>query len=93
MIICSYAIKLGGWLVVVGGPVFTAIKGYLRATIIANDHAVGVFWRYPQIVMVAMWGISAFKGHAAIRAGLVAYIHHIDFVGVFGIGINARVIP
>ena len=89
MVIGSYSIELCGGLIVVGGPVFTGIKGYLGTTVIANNHAAGVFGRNPQIVMVAMRGVAAFECLATICAGLVAHIHNIHLVSVFGISINA----
>ena len=93
VIVGGNTVKLGGRLVVVGSPVFTSVKAYLGATVICDDHALVVFRGYPQVMVVAMRCTKGFESLAPVFGAVVAYIHHIHYIFILRIGINARVIP
>ncbi len=87
------AVKLRGGLVVVGAPVFAAVEGYLCAAVVAYDHALVIFGRYPEVVVVAVGCFIRFEGAPAVGGLVIIHIEHIHNVGVFGIGIDAGVVP
>ena len=65
-IVGHYAVKLRGWLVIVGTPVFTTIKRHLSATIVTDDHALRVFGSNPKVVVVTVRRIGSAESTAAI---------------------------
>ena len=93
MVIGNDAVKLCGGLVVIGGPVLPSVIRHLCASIVCDDHALVVFGCDPEVVVVAMRGIGRGKGFAAIGGFVVAHVHDIDDVLVFGIGIDAGIVP
>ena len=93
MVVGGHAVELRGGLVFVGGPIGAAVVGHLAATVVADDHAVGVFRGNPQVVVIAVWSVAGLEGFATVGGGVVSHVHDVDFVDIFCIGVDARVVP
>ena len=87
------AVELAGGLVVVGRPVQAPIGADLGAAVIGDNHAAGVFRRNPEVVVVAVRGVAAFEGAAAVLAFVVRYVHYVEHVLVARVGVDAGVVP
>ena len=66
MVIGGDTVKLCSGLIVVGRPVFTGIERYLSTSVIPDDHALVVVGINPQVMMVTMRCIVAFKCAATV---------------------------
>ena len=92
-VVCRHPVKLCRGLVVIGRPGFSTVITHLGPTIIPDNHAVSVFRRDPQIVVIPVRGVEGFEGAAAIGRAVITNIQHIHQIGVLGVCIDTGVIP
>ena len=93
MLIYLNTVKLGRWLIVISGPVFTSIETYLGATIVANYHASRLTRVDPKIMMITMGGIVFTEGFASILRMMITNIHYIKLIDIGRVSINTSIIP
>src|SRR5207249_7885726 len=93
IIVGGHVIKLRRRLIILRGPVFSAVDGNCGAAIIAVDQAIGIVRIDPQAVVIAVGSIEAFKGFAAIVRAEQARVGDVDLVGIPGVGPNVGEIP
>ena len=93
MVVGGDAVELSGGLVVVGGPVFACVVAYLCTAVVGNRHALVVIGVYPEVVVVAMGRLDAGPVFAAVVGAPEVHVGYIDLVFVFGIGVDAGVVP
>ena len=66
LVVRGDSVKLSSRLIVVGCPVFTAIIGDLRTTIIGNYHSQIIRRVNPKVMVIAMGCVLQFKGLSPI---------------------------
>jgi hypothetical protein len=72
--------------VLLAGPRLSAVDRDVAAAIVAVDHAQGIGWVDPQVVVVAVRSLDGAESLAAIGRPEHAGIEHVD--GVFGLGVG-----
>ncbi len=86
-------IELRRRLIPLRGPILAAIDGNSGAAVVAVDHAVGTVGINPQSVVVAVRGVQAFEGFAAVDGAVEASIGDVNLIGILGVGPNVGEIP
>src|SRR6266581_3938610 len=66
IVVRGHMIELRGGLIPLRGPILAAIDGNGCAAVIAVDKAIGIVRINPQAVVIAVRGIEAFEGFAAV---------------------------
>ena len=73
-IVGGHAVKLRRRLISISTPSFTTVVSHLGTSVIAHNHAMGIFWCNPQIVVVSMGRVTGRKRLSAIGTFVIAYI-------------------
>src|SRR5579862_7072405 len=93
LIISCYVVKLGGWLVVLRGPILAAIDGDGRTAVVAIDHPLRIFWINPKRMMIAMGRRQQGQAFATISGTKHSGVEHVDGVDTFRVGEDVGEIP
>src|SRR5689334_2250452 len=86
-------VELGRGLVVLAGPGGAAVVADVGAAVVAVDHAIGIVRRDPEPVVVAVRRAHRREGATAIDRAIHAGVQHVHGLGIFGIGVDVRVVP
>ena len=89
----DHMIELRGRLVVLRRPGGPAVVADGRAAVVAVDHAGGLVRVDPERVVIAVRRAQRRKRAAAVHRAIQARVQHVDGLGIFGIGVNVRVVP
>src|SRR5439155_14576123 len=89
----DHVIELRGRLIVLPRPRRAAVIAYVRAAVVAVDHAGGIVGRGPQPVMVAMGRAQRRERAAAVHRAIHPGVQHVDRLGILGIGVDVGVVP
>ena len=93
MVVCGDAVELRRRLVHVGRPAFAGIVADLGAAVVADDEPAGVLRGDPEVVVVAVRRVLGLEGAPAIGGDVVGDVHDVHPVDVFGVGVDAGVVP
>ena len=93
LVVQRKAVKFGGRLIELAAPGTASVEGDTGAAVVALYHEVGIVGVDPEHVGIAMRHTDAGESFAPIDGLHEADIEVVDRVFVFGVGINARVVP
>src|SRR5207247_8745119 len=87
------AIELRGGLVLERGPALAAVHGDRRATVVRLGHPQRIVRVDPEVVVVAVRRRDGRPRLPAVFRLVESDVDDVDAVGIFGISIDARVVP